>query len=95
MPFPSNGFARLAAKAGARKRWANATPEDRRRQGEVLRAGLRKKNLDRAAAMAPERGLSPSQDDLERAARALAEADLAEARLKAWNALQGSKGGES
>ena len=89
MPFKPGGYTRLIAQAAARKRWANATPEDRRRQGEALRAGLRQKDLNEAAAMAAERGLSPTEADLERAAKALAEARLANARLKAWDALNG------
>jgi hypothetical protein len=84
MPFPSNGFARLAGQAG-----------DRRRQGAIRAARRRQKYLTLATEMAAERGLTPTQDDLERAAKALAEADLAKARLAAWNALAGSKGGPS
>jgi hypothetical protein len=57
----------------------------------TVRAGQRRKYLDRAAAMAVERGLTPTPAQIEKAADALRAADLAEYRIRAWNALNGQR----
>ena len=59
-----------------------------------VRAGQHAKYVARAAAMADERGLTPTPEQLDGAARSLRLADLAQYRLDAWNAIQG-KGGAS
>jgi hypothetical protein len=89
----TGGYARLAGTAGARKRWAKYPPgsPERAEQTERARAGLRRKYVEQATAMAVERGLTPTPEQIEQAATALRLADLAEMRLGAWKALQGGK----
>ena len=88
MSFPSDGFARLAGKVGGQRRWSRRTPEQRKAEMAKVRAGQRQKYLDRAAAMAAERGLTPTPTQIEKAADALRDADLAAWRLKAVERAQ-------
>jgi hypothetical protein len=91
MPFPSRGYASLAGQVGGRNRWINHTPEERRAAMERVRAGQRAKYVERAAAMAAEKGWTPTLKQLEAAADALRLADLAAMRIRAWDVLNGSR----
>jgi hypothetical protein len=93
MGFPSRGFARLAGDVGRRNRWMNTTPEQRREQLAHVRAGQHAKYVERAAALAAQNDLTPTPEQLDRAAHAIWQADLAERRLLAWRVLQAPKGG--
>jgi hypothetical protein len=90
--FPSNGFARLAGTVGSRRRWAKYPPgsPERAEQMAKVRAAQHERYIERARAVAAERGLSPTDAQLAEAARLLRLSDLAEYRLKAWNALNGA-----
>lgn len=95
MPFPSRGFASLAGKVGGRRRWSHLSPDERKAQMALVRAAQRQKYLDRAAAMATDQGLTPTPVQIAKAADALRLGDLAEYRIKAWQALNGRDGSSS
>ena len=81
--------ARLAGKKSSLRRWARATPEQRAEQGRVMRAGTVAKYRAQARAIAAEVGYEPTDEQVERSARLLWLADLADRRLLAYQAATG------
>lgn len=91
MPITSGAEARLLGKLGATRRWANSTPEQRAEASRRMRQGMHEKYVKRARDIAALVGYEPTQAELDRSAKLLHRADLAERRVKAWRAAKGGR----
>lgn len=91
MAIKSGAEARLLGKLGATRRWANSTPEQRAEASRHMRQAMHDKYVERARGIAAAKGYEPTRAQLDRAAKLLHEADLAERRYKAWMTAHGRR----
>jgi hypothetical protein len=97
MAIATPGLARLLGGLGARTRWSKFPPgsPERAAQTAHMRAGIRRRWIERAEAQAAEQGLTLTPTQIERSADALYQAALAHRRLKAYRANQARKAAQS
>jgi hypothetical protein len=79
-----NWFTSESSKKALAKRWDNATPEDRKKNGMRLREGYLRALTERAYAFCREAGIeNPTPEQLAMAGKALMNAEGAERRMRA------------
>lgn len=88
MPYNST-TGRLYGRIGSHKRWSRTSPTDRKAQMAHVREGQHRRYLDKALALPG--GDTMTTAELEKRARSLQLADLAEARVLAYKATQAAK----
>jgi len=86
--FTSSPEHSARSRAAANRRWAAASPEDRKRQGRFMQEGLMAGYRAKARNLAIANGWEPSEADIERSAIALRKADIQMAQVAAFEALR-------